>query len=81
MKLLRNIERTEQMRASQMGFNWLEEMAGSRVGVLSLCVFKPEVIHEDGKAFGGQRKEVAYRTWLEWYTPLGHSEEAQTFAA
>lgn len=49
----------------------------NRSGVLSLCVFKPEVIKEQGHASdrvcGGQQSEVAYSTWLKFYSPLSHS--------
>lgn len=61
------------MRASQMVFGWFE-MGMNRSGVLSLCVFRPEVIkdkgHDGSVVHGGQQKECAYETWLRWFSPL-----------
>lgn len=60
----------------QTVFEWFEGSL-NRSGVLSLCVFKPEVIkdkgHDGSKVVGGQQQEVAYRTWLKFFTPLSHS--------
>lgn len=54
----------------------------NRSGVLSLCVFKPEVIKDKGyagdKVVGGQQQEVAYSTWLRFYSPLSHSANEVT---
>ncbi len=56
----------------QTVFGWFE--AGlNRSGVLSLCVFRPEKVSESGRHSGGQKMEVAYSTWLRFFTPLSHS--------
>lgn len=68
----------------QTVFAWFE--AGlNRSGVLTLCVFRPEVIKRPlvndfvegsvGKErlSGGQHSEVAYSSWLRFYSPLSHS--------
>lgn len=61
------------MKASQLVFGWFEASL-NRSGVLSLCVFRPEVIHESGRVTGGQQNEaVAYSTWLKFFCPLSSS--------
>jgi hypothetical protein len=57
---------------NQTVFGWFEGCL-NRSGVLSLCVFKPEVIKESGRVVGGQAMEFAYSTWLKWFSPLSHS--------
>ena len=61
------------MQTSQTVFGWFEDSL-NRSGVLSLCVWKPEFVGEkDGKVHGGQQREVAYSSWLRFFTPLSHS--------
>ena len=57
--------------AKQTVFGWFE--AGlNRAGVVSLCPFRPEIIHESGRVTGGQFDGAGYRTWLRWMAPLSH---------
>lgn len=68
------------MKASQSVFGWFEDQL-NRSGVRSLCVFKPEVIRDNGKVFGGQQAAVAYSSWLKFFTPLSHSDFAHAVVA
>jgi hypothetical protein len=68
-------------------FKFLEDSC-NREGVQTLCVFKPEVVrgpvqdeaHGEVESFvgkvrvsGGQLQQIAYSSWLKFFSPLSHS--------
>lgn len=65
------------MTARQCIFPWFDSMLGQESHVMTLNLFKPEVIKAKGYAAdrvcGGQDKAVAYRTWLKFHAALSPS--------
>jgi hypothetical protein len=64
-------KQSEYVKAAQLGFGWFEEMCGSGVGVMTMCVFKPERISGDGsRVFEGRKAGHALDAWLRFFSPL-----------